>query len=271
MPTAITTLQRKNNFYSETYIKVDGSISYLNGKNAITIQCQYKKVDDSNYSSLLTLNDNIQKTLDLDNNYQWNIRVIVKDKLGSTTYNLVLDRGMPLIFFDKFLSSVGVNCFPSGRNKLYTNELPVSGTTFAQMFTKGEKSVASGSLIVIDAWNTEKNVTYGNFYCEPNNKRMVIPAGTAEYIEVSGNIAGYGSVYGYLSVSDSSSGVDSIPFLIPTNNYFSTPIASRIIKIPDMKKDYYVKLELQGYNGSTFIMNNGFGDGATYISVKKIL
>jgi hypothetical protein len=271
LPTAITTLQRKNNFYSETYIKVDGSISYLNGKNAITIQCQYKKVDDSSYSSLITLNDNIQKTLDLDNNYQWNIRVIVKDKLGSTTYNLVLDRGMPLIFFDKFLSSVGVNCFPSGRNNLYTNELPVSGTTFAQMFTKGEKSFASGSLILVDAWKTDGNVMNGKFYCDPTNKRMVIPAGTCEYIEVSGNIAGYGSVYGYLSISDSSSGVDSIPFLIPINNYFSTPIASRIIKIPDIKKDYYVKLELQGYNGTTFVMNNGFGDGATYISVKKIL
>ena len=271
LPTAITTLQRKNNFYSETYIKVDGSCSYLNGKNEITIKCQYKKVDDSNYSSLVTLNDNVQKTFDLDNTYQWNIKVIVTDKLGSTTYNLVLERGMPLIYFDRLLSSVGINCFPSGRNRIYDDGLPVTGTTFAQMFTKGEKSFASGSLTVVDAWNTENNVSYGKFYCEPNNKRMVIPAGSAEYIEVSGNIAGYGSVYGYLSVSDSSSGVDSIPFLIPINNYFSTSIASRIIKIPDTKKDYYVKLELQGYNGATFIMNNGFGDGATYINVKKIL
>ena len=271
LPTAITTLQRKNNYYSETYIKVDGSCSYLNGKNAITIKCQYKKVDDSNYSSLVTLSDNVQKTFDLDNTYQWNIRVIVTDKLGSTTYNLVLERGMPLIYFDRLLSSIGINCFPSGRNKIYNDGLPVIGSTFAQMFTKGEKSVASGSLIAIDTWNTTSNVTYGKFYCEPNNKRIVIPAGSAEYIEISGNIAGYGSVYGYLTLSNSSSGVDSVPFLIPINNYFSIPIASRIIKIPDTKKDYYVKLELQGYNGTTFIMNNGFGDGATYISVKKIL
>lgn len=271
LPTAITTLQRKNNYYSETYIKVDGSCSYLNGKNAITIKCQYKKVDDANYSSLVTLSDNVQKTFDLDNTYQWNIRVIINDKLGSTTYNLVLDRGMPLIYFDRLLSSVGINCFPSERNKIYNDGLPVTGSTFAQMFTKGEKSVASGSLIAIDTWNTTSNVAYGKFYCDPSNKRMVIPAGSAEYIEVCGNIAGYGSVYGYLTLSNSSSGVDSVPFLIPINNYFSIPIAPRIIKIPDTKKDYYVKLELQGYNGATFIMNNGFGDGATYISVKKIL
>ena len=271
LPTAITTLQRKNNFYSETYIKVDGSYSYLNGKNEITIKCQYKKIGDSEYSSLVTLDDNVQKTFDLDNNYQWNIRVIVTDKLGSTTYNLVLERGMPLIYFDRFLSSVGINCFPSDKNKIYENGLPISGETFSQMFTKGEKSVASGSLVTVDNWKTENNIAYGKFYCDPTNKRMVIPAGSAEYIEVSGNIAGYGSVYGYLSISDGSTGVDSVPFLISNNNYFSIPIASRIIKIPDPKKDYYVKLELQGYNGATFIINNGFGDGATYISVKKIL
>lgn len=270
LPTGLITLNRKNNFYSETYLTVDGTISSLNGKNSISIVCKYKKVSDTTYTSI-SLEDNIQKVLELDNNFQWNIVVTISDKIGSTTYNLILDRGMPLIFFDRLLSSIGVNCFPSGRNKIYDNGLPLSGTTFAQMFTKGEKSFASNVLTIVDNWNTNANVANGKFYCEPTNKRMVIPAGTAEYIEVSGNIAGYGSVYGYLSISDSSSGVDSIPFLIPINNYFSISIASRIIKIPDTKKDYYVKLELQGYNGATFIINNGFGDGATYINVKKIL
>ena len=118
LPSALISLNRKNNFYSETYLKVDGTVSSLNSKNAMTIQYQYKKVTDSNYSSLANLSDNVQATIELDNNYQWNIKVIVKDKLGSTTYNLVLDRGMPMIFFDRLKTSTGINCIPKYEKSL---------------------------------------------------------------------------------------------------------------------------------------------------------
>lgn len=271
LPTGLITLNRKNNFYSETYLKVDASYSSLNGKNDITIRCQYRIEYNTEYSELPELENNVQGTYDFDNNFKWYLKILITDKIGTTTYNIMLDRGMPIIFFDRLLSSVGINCFPSTKDNLYMNGLPVSNTTFAQMFTKGEKSIDNGVLTLVDSWKTDGNVMSGKFSCEPTNKRLVIPAGSAEYIEISGNIAGYGSVYGYLSLSDSSSAVDSIPFLVPTNNYFSIPIASRVIKIPDKTKDYYVKLEVQGYNGANFIVNNGFGDGATYISAKKIL
>lgn len=112
LPSALIDIKRKNNFYSETYLKVDGSYSSLNNKNEMTITCQYKKISDANYTSI-SLEDNVEKTLDLDNEYQWNITILVKDKLGTTTYNLLLDRGMPIIFFDRLLSSVGINCFPT--------------------------------------------------------------------------------------------------------------------------------------------------------------
>ena len=112
LPSALIDIKRKNNFYSETDIKADASYSSLNSKNTITITCQYKKVSDSNYTSI-SLQDNVQTKLDLDNNHQWNITIIVKDKIGTTTYNLMLDRGMPIIFFDRLLSSVGINCFPT--------------------------------------------------------------------------------------------------------------------------------------------------------------
>lgn len=116
LPTGLITLNRKNNFYSETYLKVDGTYSSLNGKNSMVIQYQYKKVSDSDYSSLKSLSDNVQTNLDLDNNYQWNVKVIIADKIGSTTYNLFLDRGMPIIFFDRFKTSASVNCFPTLEN-----------------------------------------------------------------------------------------------------------------------------------------------------------
>lgn len=113
LPSGLISLNRKNNFYSETYLKVDGTYSSLNGKNSMSIQYQYKKVSDSSYSSLATLSDNVEETIDLDNNYQWNILVIISDNIGTTTYNLFLDRGMPIAFFDRKRTSVSINCFPT--------------------------------------------------------------------------------------------------------------------------------------------------------------
>ena len=92
---------------------VDGTYSSLNGKNSMSIKYQYKKVSDSSYSSLATLSDNVEETIDLDNNYQWDILVIISDNIGTTTYNLFLDRGMPIAFFDRKRTSVSINCFPT--------------------------------------------------------------------------------------------------------------------------------------------------------------
>lgn len=118
LPTGLITLNRKNNFYSETYLTVDGTYSSLNGKNTMTIQYQYKEVSATEYSKLKTISDNTKETIDLDNNYQWNIKVVIADKIGTTTYNLFLDRGMPIAFFDRLLSSVGINCFPTLKQSL---------------------------------------------------------------------------------------------------------------------------------------------------------
>ncbi len=112
LPTAIISLSRQNNYYSESYLKVDGSCSSLNGKNSFTIQYQYKKTTESNYSALTNITDNTQATLNLDNNYQWNFQVIIKDKIGTRIYNALLDRGMPIVFFDRIKSSLGVNRLP---------------------------------------------------------------------------------------------------------------------------------------------------------------
>jgi hypothetical protein len=127
-PTGLIDIKRKNNFYSETYIKVDGSCSSLNGKNYMMIQYKYKKVSDTNYSSFINLTDNVQSTVTLDNQYQWNIVVRIADKIGETSYNLFLDRGMPIIFFDRIKSSVGVNCFPSKKNGVEVNGLDITNT-----------------------------------------------------------------------------------------------------------------------------------------------
>ena len=125
-PSAIVTMQRENNFYTNTTIKVDGSVSSVDNKNTMTLRLRYKKTSASSWSSYVTMQDNVGQTFSLDNNYEWNVQVQVIDKFATTTYNLVLPRGLPIIYFDMLKSSVGVNCFPQDNQSLEVNGVPVN-------------------------------------------------------------------------------------------------------------------------------------------------
>ena len=118
LPTAIISLQRQNNFYSETDINVNAEYSSLDNKNTISIKVRDKKASDSTYGSYTTLQDDVTTTLTLDNNYAWDVQVLLEDAIGSTTYNLTIDRGIPITFFDRLKRSVGINCFPADAESL---------------------------------------------------------------------------------------------------------------------------------------------------------
>lgn len=118
LPTANISLARQNNYYSETDIKVDANYSSLDGNNVITIKERHKKKSEQTYSAYTTLTDNVTTTLTLDNLYEWDVQVLVQDLFGSTTYDLTLDKGMPIIYFDRIKRSVGINCFPQNNESL---------------------------------------------------------------------------------------------------------------------------------------------------------
>ena len=104
---------------------VDANYSSLDSKNTITIQYQIKKTTDSTYGALTTISDNVQTTFNADNQYSWDVKVILTDKIGSTTYNLFLYKGIPLMFWDKFLSSVSINCFPTNEYSFALNGVDI--------------------------------------------------------------------------------------------------------------------------------------------------
>lgn len=123
VPSSIINLHRQDNFYSETDITVDADYSSINGNNIITITYQGKKEGDTEYSISGTLQDNIPSTFVADNNYDWDIVVTLVDSFGGrATYNLWISRGIPIIYFDRLKSSVGINCFP-----VYEKSLEVDG------------------------------------------------------------------------------------------------------------------------------------------------
>ena len=118
LPTAETRLQRKDNYYDETWLWVRSTISSLEGNNVGTIQYQYKKTDEANYGPLTTIADSTTTTLSLDNTKAYNFRIIVSDLLGQTTYNVVLQQGLPILFIDRLRRSVGIGAIPTEDNQL---------------------------------------------------------------------------------------------------------------------------------------------------------
>lgn len=122
LPTAIITCERRNNFYSDTYLTVDGSISSLDNKNTLTIQYQYKEKSSQNWSALVTIQDNTPSEINapqgLDNTKDYDIKVILTDRLGSTTYNITVNKGIPLALFDRLKESLSINKIPTKSNAL---------------------------------------------------------------------------------------------------------------------------------------------------------
>lgn len=120
-PTSIISCHRVNNFYSETELTVNADFSNLGGKNAVTIKYQYQQKGGTTWSTAATVQDGATTTINLDNTKEWTVKVVVSDKLGSTTYNFNINKGIPIAFIDRALSSVGINCFPSRSNSFEVN------------------------------------------------------------------------------------------------------------------------------------------------------
>ena len=126
-PSAIINVQRQDNFYTKTYLTVDARYASINGNNQITITYQATKEGDSSPTYSGTLQDNVTIELNLDNNYAWTVVVTLVDSLnGTTTYSFLVSRGMPIIYFDRLKSSVGVNCFPKKEKSLEVNGYDVT-------------------------------------------------------------------------------------------------------------------------------------------------
>lgn len=183
-PSAIITCQRENNFYSTTHLTVDGSISSINDKNVIKIQYQYKKTTDTNYSTLNTIQDNTQTNFDIDNKFAWNIRVIVSDLIGSTTYNLFVDKGIPIVYFDRLLSSMGVNCFPKYDNSFEANGVCISGKVLYNS--------ANGTAETVTLSDSAENYTYLEIFYRSSGDNA---CGSVKVFSPNGKLVHLGTIH----------------------------------------------------------------------------
>ena len=183
-PSAIINCQRENNFYSTTHLTVDGNISSINDKNAIKIQYQYKKTTDTNYSALNTIQDNTQTSFDIDNTFAWDIRVIVSDLIGSTTYNLFVDKGIPIVYFDRSLSSMGVNCFPKYDNSFEANGVSLSGKVLYNS--------ANGTAETVTLSDSAENYTYLEIFYRSSGDNA---CGSVKVFSPNGKLVHLGTIH----------------------------------------------------------------------------
>ena len=130
-PTAIITEYRESNFYTESHIKVDARYSSLNNLNTITIKYRIKKSTENTWGAWTTISDNVEADFNADNQYAWDIQVELDDAVGGYqlyTINKALDVGIPIVFYDVLMRSVGVNYLPTKNETLMLKGIDLSNT-----------------------------------------------------------------------------------------------------------------------------------------------
>ena len=121
LPTASVSVTRQANYYSDCSIVVNADYAYLDDKNSVAIKYRLKKDGSDSWSDFVTIENHASASFEADNNFRWQVQVVISDRLGTTTYNVDLAKGVPIIYFDRKKQSVGINCFPKNEGNLEIN------------------------------------------------------------------------------------------------------------------------------------------------------
>lgn len=166
LPSANISITRLNNFEDKTFLRVKATYSSVDNKNVISIKYQNKKSTEDTYSELVSIEDDVETTINCDKNNIWEFRIIVADSFGSTTYNGVLAKGKFIVFYDTKLYSVGINGFPTHENALevfgdiyVTNDEHQAKISPEGIFVDGVKMIGEPELLWSGTCNVGDTVT----------------------------------------------------------------------------------------------------------------
>lgn len=184
LPSAIIKLNRKSNYYSESILNVNANYASIGGKNEVTIKYRIKKVANSTYSTYTTIQNNADANFTADNEYEWNVQINVADKLGNTTYNLILPRGIPIAYVDIKKKSFGVNCFPKHDNSLEVNGVCISGKVLYNN--------ASGTAGTVTLSDSAENYTYLEIFYRSSGDNA---CGSVKVFNPNGKLVHLGTIH----------------------------------------------------------------------------
>ena len=259
------------------------------------VKYKYKKTDAKDYGSQIDISDKVTyngnnfsiNTLlrgDLENygfdiSDSYNVVIEFEDELHKISFSLIIPSGSPNIalakngvaIMQKYDKDLGGALQVNG--KIYSKNQEIQTICLAQMYTyNSSQSVPNGDTQFVTGWGTSADISWGGIYCDPSNDRIVVPAGTAEYLKLSGKVAGHGCFWAYITIYDEDGEWigDATSLQQPYGQgYINTPIPHTIIKLNNPNKMHYVKLKINGY-GSAFGINYGFGRSGTFILVEKV-
>lgn len=216
-PSISATAERDSGFYSET--DITPTVNYTSiGSNAVTINLKARKVGTTSYTVDQTIPDGETTQVVLDNESAWEILLTATDSLGGTgAYNITVARGLPLMYFDTEMLSIGVNQFPSHSESfeiagdLYINASKLADFVIEES-TSGIWTYRKWASGIAECWGrtaeTTVNITHnynGHYYGSgvvnlPSNLFTSVPSVTA-----SRNSSGVGvtwlQVYGITASS----------------------------------------------------------------------
>ena len=184
LPSAIIRLNRKSNYYSESILNVNANYASIGGKNEVTIKYRTKKVANSTYSTYTTIQNNTDANFAADNEYEWNVQVNVADKLGNTTYNLILPKGIPVVYVDIQKNSFGVNCFPKHDKSLEVNGVCISGNVLYNS--------ASGTAGTVTLSDSAENYTYLEIFYRSSGDNA---CGSVKVFNPNGKLVHLGTIH----------------------------------------------------------------------------
>lgn len=184
LPSAIIKLNRKSNYYSETILNVNANYSSIGRKNEVTIKYRTKKVANSTFSTYTTIQDNTDANFTADNEYEWNVQINIADKLGNTTYNLILPKGIPIAYVDIKKYSFGVNCFPKHNNSLEVNGVCTSGQVLY--------SSANGTAGTVTLSDSAENYTYLEIFYRSSGDNA---CGSVKVFSPNGKLVHLGTIH----------------------------------------------------------------------------
>lgn len=184
LPSAIIKLNRKNNYYSESVLNVNANYASIGGKNTVAIRYRKKKVSESSYGSYATIQNNVDVNFTADNKFEWNVQVEVSDRIGKTTYNLILAKGIPITYTDIKKYSFGVNCFPK-----YNNSLEVNGVCLNGQVLYNSASGTAGTVTLSDS---VENYTYIEIFYRSSGDNA---CGSVKVFSPNGKLVHLGTIH----------------------------------------------------------------------------
>lgn len=184
LPSSIIKLNRKSNYYSECILNVNANYAPIGGRNEVTIKYRIKKVANSTFSTYTTIQNNTDANFTADNSYEWNVQVNIADKLGNTTYNLILPKGIPIAYADIKKYSFGVNCFPKHDNSFEVNGVCISGKVLYNS--------ANGTAGTVTLSDSVENYTYLEIFYRSSGDNA---CGSVKVFSPNGKLVHLGTIH----------------------------------------------------------------------------